>query len=195
MIAAAAAVPAPDRDLVGARLDEAIDRAAAVGRDDYQAWALGSAVRSLLPAGDLARAQRAAGQVRSNDGANRVESIVESARERTSALSPVERHLITLLPKDNYAFFSVYYMPTEEAAARYADSMIESAVRESGVFEKGLTRSRLLELVLSDCCLLHRTGGAAVIGRVIDAIRDHDARFERAGLIIAARRAEGAAMA
>jgi tetratricopeptide (TPR) repeat protein len=174
------------RTALGSRLDQAIEQAASIARPDYQVLALQSAVRAFLAAGDIARAERAASLIRATEPFDKMDSIVATASQRMNPLTPVERHLTRLRPKDNLAHFSAYYSPSESDRWPFMNSIIGDLLQESEstAFAKRLSREVLLNFVLSCACFLYRIGGANMISPIIDTIEASDARLREAGVII-----------
>jgi hypothetical protein len=172
---------------IGTCLDRAIEQASTIPRTDYKTMALHSAVRALVTAGDIARAERTAALIQSKEPFENLNAIVDVASHRTSPLSAVERHLMSLRPADNSALFTAYYVPDETDRRSFVDSIMETFLveNEKTPFLKVFSREALLNVALSYACVLYRIGGASMIAAIANTIQDYDARFQKAGTIIA----------
>lgn len=178
--------------VIGGRFDQAIDQARSIPRRDYQTMALQSAVRAFVQAGDISRATRAAASIVADNPFDKMEVVVAAAQQRDAPLTPIERHLLRLLPEHNLAFFTAY-LPDKagrQSAIHTAIKALLTEMKLSTELDKRLTRQSLLQVVLCYACPLYRSGGVDVIGAIAHTIRDYDARFARTGALIMSRAPE-----
>jgi hypothetical protein len=182
ILADAAELTPTQRSIIASRLDQAIEQASSIARGDYQTMALQSAVRTFVAVGDIARAERANGLIKSTELSDRMDGVLAAAKDRKSSLSPVERHLTRLLPRSNGAFLVAYQEPSETDRWPSANYLMELLLgeEEAANFVKRLSREDFLRLALCFACALYRIEGASMIAQMIATIGDYDQRFRQA---------------